>query len=824
MLRFHIVRNLRSALWLLVFALIPLGMAALYWANRTGLPEDWRKAIEQEVSKHGAYVEIDSITYMPLRGFMAQNVRIFAEAERINEISRLERVQLILDNSRLARGEFRLRKVELRNARLALPVDPKNPSGESLHFSRLYGTILTSGTRLIEVRDARGEVGGVMVTLSAKLLGKDPNKRSSDDKNEGRRREMIARILDQMQHWDFGTDTPPSIRVDLSGDIYDKSSIKAEFQINAASVEKKQYRLRDVSAKGSLSGYLLNLTSFSARDGRGTLSGRADYQLLNSDGRFDIDSSIDLPRLLKSWLDTPVKIELLVGGKQQIQASGDFNLSIPDEPQIHLTGHGKCDSVMFRGVTFDSLDTWFSWQDGKLFLRDMKVTRPDGTAEGKVLIDGGKLRLSLHSTLPAPLYGPFFSGKVLGKVIADFSENEEPLTDIFLEGTFNKEAQPSWAVAGHGTLKNLSYKGVPLKFAECKFNLSPDELDFHGGTLTFDYTDYALRRAHGGPPKGTASVGRIRYDAKDKTIGVEAVKGDVWAAPLVRLFSTKIADDLEKYRFHTPPSLSGSGVVDITPQGRTDLTVTFSSSGLANYEFLGEDLTLGDPEGKVAIRGGEVRVSDLSVEAFEGDVSGSFLHSGKSILSGDLSWSKLAMPGLSSTYGFQMKGGGLFTGRIEFSMAGGDISTMEGNGLVALDKAELFSVPIFGPLSKVVSKAVDNERAGFQSAKSAFCTFDIHDGVLRTSDFQTATKSVTFTGDGEVDLSEKTIDFTIRLNARGFLGLITLPLRPFYGLFQFRGTGPIKKTVWENVHFTSPPDVQNEVLLKAPPRALVVPE
>ena len=56
MLRFHLARNLRTALWLLLLALIPLTAGALYWANQTGLPEEWREAIEKEISKHGAHV------------------------------------------------------------------------------------------------------------------------------------------------------------------------------------------------------------------------------------------------------------------------------------------------------------------------------------------------------------------------------------------------------------------------------------------------------------------------------------------------------------------------------------------------------------------------------------------------------------------------------------------------------------------------------------------------------------------------------------------------------------------------------------------------
>jgi len=825
MFRFHLVRNLKTAVWLLLFALVPVALGGLYWANKTGLPEEWREAIEQEMSKYGAHVKIASLTYIPLRGFVAEHVRIFAEEERIHEISRFERVQLVLDNTKLALGEFKLKKIELNNARLSLPVDPKNPGGESLDFSGIHGTIFQSGERLIEIRDARGQVGGIDVTMSARLLGKDRKKgNKEDEKNDGRRREMIANILNEMQHWNFDADDRPHVHVELEGDLSDKGSLEADFLVEASSIEKRQYFLKDFKAKGKISGHLLTMEEFNATDARGKISGHADYQLLTQDGRFDLESSIDIPRLLKSWLATPLNTDLLVAGRQQIRAAGDFNLTELSDPLIHLTGHAVCESIMFRGVSFDSLETWFSWQDGSFLLRDLVIRRPDGEARAKVLKEGNIVRLALDSTIPAPLFKPFFIGQPLEQVIADFSENENPSTEIHLDGSFDTLDRFAWAYNGHGTVRNMSYKGVPVKSATCSFVLDHHALDFFDGTVVFDYEDYALRKAFAGPATGTAKVGRIRYDGDSKTVGVEGVSGRFWAAPMLRFFAPEIADDIEQYRFHTPPMLSGSGVVDVTPKGRTDLVVKFDSPGKADYEFLGENVTLSESKATVSVTGERVRVSDLSAEAFGGPVAGSFLHSGKSELSGEMHWSKLSLAGLSSTYGFDMKGGGDVTGRIDFSITGGDVGTMTGEGLLGLEKAELFSVPIFGPLSPVMSNVLNDKQAGFERAKSAFCTFNIQEGVLRTRDFQTATSSITFAGDGAVDLSEKTVDFTIRLNARGFLGLITLPLRPFYGLFQFRGSGPMKDTVWENVHFTSPPEGQNEILLAPPPKARIVRE
>ena len=70
----------------------------------------------------------------------------------------------------------------------------------------------------------------------------------------------------------------------------------------------------------------------------------------------------------------------------------------------------------------------------------------------------------------------------------------------------------------------------------------------------------------------------------------------------------------------------------------------------------------------------------------------------------------------------------------------------------------------------------------------------------------------------------KTLDMTIRMNARGLLGLVTLPLLPFNGLFQFRGQGSIEKPVWRSAPFTQPAAGKNHPIFRDPPRAQIVPE
>jgi hypothetical protein len=820
--RHHLVRNLRSLVFLLVVAAILAALGGLVWMNHIGMPVTLRRAIEKAVSKQGAHIKIASLRYVPLKGVIASGLRVYAEPEHIHEISRLERVVLEFDKTRLARGLIHLNKVQLKDAQLLLPVDPGDPESETLDVTGANGTIFMPGDRRLEIRNARGKIAGIDVTLNARIIGyQQADAPPPDEKNLNKRRELLARIIDELGKWHFNQDDAPTLKITVEGDANDRSSVRANVELRAREMEKNGHRLDRVSATAELTGDLLTVTSLQATDARGQLDASADYQLDAREGRFDITSSLEIPQLLTAWAGLPALSQVVIGGRQIVEAEGEFSLPEDKPPVIRTTGHARCGSVMFRGVLFDTVETSFSWKDGSLFLRDVSLVRPDGAAQAKVMIEWPLVRMQAHSTLPVPVYRPFVVGIPLEIVLNDFTERKGAEVNIHVEGGFDASNHHAWAYTGRGAVKNLNYKGVPVNAADCQYSLNHYELDFHTGTVVFNYSDYPLRKAFGGPATGTVKVGRIRYNAPEKIVEVEGVKGEVWAAPLVRLFATPVADMLEQYRFHRPPQLTGSGSVDVTHAGRTDLNVSFTSDRYADYKFLGENLTLERPSGKVAIRGDHVAVTGLRLDAFGGPVAGRFDYLGKGLLKGELSWTKLALPPLTSTYGFSMKGKATTTGRIEFSMTDGKVETMNGNGLLALEKAELFSVPMFGPLTPLIGDVLNDDNAGIQMAKNAFCNFIIRDGVLSSHDFQTSTRSLNFTGEGSVDMTRQTIDMILRMNARGLLGLLTLPLRPFSGLFQFHGSGPLKDTHWERMKFTPPPDGQDQLLLE-PPRARII--
>jgi hypothetical protein len=826
MTRFHVFQNLRAAAFLLGLVLVVAGLCGLWWLNRTGLPDSWRAAIEREAGSHGIHVTVGSLSYVPFKGIMAGEVRVFADPEKRRELSRLERLVVAVDRTKLARGLLRMTRVELSDARLVLPVDPDDPASPALEISDLNGTVSILRDRLIEVRGLSGRVGGVDVEVNARMLARAQDQSSDssgEDTAEGARRALLGRVIQELEHWRFSDDQRPTLRMRVEGDISDRSTVAAKMKFTARALERNGYIMEEVELAAELVGNLLTITSLRAGDRQGSLEGWVDYDLQAREGRFDLTSTLDAMALVSRWLGVDRHPEVALRGEQWIVADGEFRLPAGEPPTIAASGRARVEEVTAYGVSFDSMEGLFSWSDGNFYLRDFRAVRPDGEVTGKLMVQPPLVRLALETSLPVEIYRPFFRDQPLGMVLGNFDGREGAEVAVRLDGGFDLSEPRSWAFAGRAAVKNMNYRGVPVHEADCHMALSRHELDFFEGTVVFDYSAYPLRAAWGGPRQATATVGRIRYNADTQLVEVDDVVGTIWPAPMVRLFAPGVADSLEIYRFYRPPRLTAAGVVDVTPRRRTSLDVDFSTTAPAGYRLFGKEVTLQAPRGKVRVGGDHVAVTGLRTTVFGGPVEAQIVSRSNGLLEGEVNWSALSLPEIAATYGSELKVGDL-TGRVGFSLRSGRLSTLEGEGLLALEKGELFSVPMFGPLSPAIAAALGDRRAGFERAKDAFSTFRIRNGVLRSEDFYAATSSLVFTGEGDVNLATRSLDMTVRMNARGLLGLITLPLRPFYGLFQFRGTGPLTQPEWESVRFTSPPDAQNRMLLAPPPKAIRVEE
>lgn len=455
-----------------------------------------------------------------------------------------------------------------------------------------------------------------------------------------------------------------------------------------------------------------------------------------------------------------------------------------------------------------------------LHVRDIELEHPLGTLKGNLQSVGNLIHYDLESTFASEIWQPFFPNQPLEKILADFSTTTASRCLVKLKGGLDRSDKTAWTVVGEGKVENISYRKVPAHSCRTAFDLNHNSLSFTDIAVDFDYSDYELRREYQSETHGPVQARSVIYERETGLVQINNLNGNVHPVPLLRMFASSIADALTEYRFHSPPNLSADGTIDVRNQDRTNLKVQLKQAKALTWKFLGSPVTFSNVATDLQIDSQQVSLNRLSAGVFDGSCAGTVRvkHQGEKRFDADIRWSDLRMESLAETYQFKEKGYGTLTGRIALSGTTADTKTLNGEGLCSLEKGELFAVPIFGPLSPVISGVLGDRRAGFERAKDAFCNFSIRNGVIETNDFITHTSSLKFTGNGKVDLNQNTINMTIRMNARGLLGIIFGPLQPIIkGLFQFQGQGPLNNPKWEHVIFTSPPEQEKDALFRSTP-------
>lgn len=826
MRRLRIIHQLRTLLAILTTVALASGAVTVWWLNQSGLPASWRDGITLALAKKGVHADIASLRWVPFRGFEADSVTVFADSSHDRTIARLQKLVFDLDRTKLARGEFKIERLDLAGARISLLVDPRDPDSPSLDLRNLTGRIEFSGKRTLHVTHASGMVGGIQIDLDCLVdLYRPQHQANATDEENARaqRRKILLDIIEGLDALNLRSSLPPRIRIEVRGDLEKSDSLRAQLGIHARDINSRDLHIQQLDTRSELHGHTLVIHQVDILTASGSLSGQGEYDLRQMNGRFELRSSLPIDQLLAD-LRIPLPAEMpTFRSPPQLEAKGEFQHQ-DGQWKYRLIGHANLHGPRFKHLYADRLECSFSSDGTRLLIDDIELEQGGGHFRGRAFIIPGRIRYEGESTLPLSWCQEMVTIQPLRTILGDFSADPGFRSHLRFRGHANPGDKFDWGFQATAEAHHIRYRGVPAVHARVKMDLDHQALDFTDGDVTFDYRDYPMRSRHSGPATGQLSIDRICYDHPARTVTITGLKGTAWAAPVLRCFAPPIADHLETYSFHRPPSLNASGIIGTTANHPDqNLVVHFTTPDPVTYPFLGRDITFGDASGTVRVLTDRVRIDSLELSAFDGSVRADLVQipGAKDTLAGAIDWTALDLKSLARTYRLKSKPPGAITGRMDFELVGQDVTGFSGQGHIALEDAQLFDVPMFGPLSPVLATVLSRKNAGFQEANSAFCSFDVEKGVVRTNDFITTTPSLVFTGDGQADLSKLTLDMTVRMNARGLLGVITLPLRPFYGLFQFNGAGPIEKPEWKNVMFTSPPEDQKDRLL-APPRAQAV--
>lgn len=820
---------------LIICVVLSMGVIAggVYYLNETGINERWRERISTELENIGIVADFESLHIDIRRGLIATGVQVYADNRRSDVIATLEHLVIDVDKTKLMRGKVRVISVALKQADISLPVDPEQPDGARITLSKLDGEMYLPDKKTLEAREIEGVFAGIRISLDGRIWSEQIDSSKDPDlmlEKRSARLKFIERIAKETRQWRWPENSAPTLKLYVEGSTDKPDTARIDFIFEAPEIERRGITLRDIHIKGDYNNHVLTLDTISLRDSVGDIKANASYRPAMKVARFEAQSTLHIQRLSRQLFGTELMSQLTFSSPPSIDCTGTINFKPKPTPDILITGHTTLKNFSFLGSRFTNLTTDFSSRGRDFFLTGLHAIHQQGELKGRILMKDRIVRYEASSSLPASSYMPFLSNSGVAKTLQKASFKPSSKVNITAKGTMNRGNLTQWEAEGHASFEDFTYQDTAMNSLSGNYFMNELGSRFTGIKANFDYNDYYLKRSYGGPSSASVSADSIAMDRIKKTIAIENIAGIAWPAPIVRLFVPKTADHVEKYRFHRPPNLAASGTFDLEKsREKTDFTINLSHAGSMHYEFINEPLTLDRVKAKVQIFGDRVAVDNLSFSCFQGQCDGDikvfFAGAQTPYYQGLLKFLRFHLKDIGETYKFNNAERGLLTGRIEFKGEGSKMSKFNGSGSLALEKGNLFSVPMLGPISQLIGGVLGERNPTAETAKDASCTYIIRDGVVYSNDFLATTRSLKFTGEGSIDLNKKEIDMLVRMNARGLFGFIALPLRPFMGLFQFKGSGPITKPNWKTSVFTNPDKGKDDPIFgKPPPKATIIGE
>jgi hypothetical protein len=212
-----------------------------------------------------------------------------------------------------------------------------------------------------------------------------------------------------------------------------------------------------------------------------------------------------------------------------------------------------------------------------------------------------------------------------------------------------------------------------------------------------------------------------------------------------------------------------------------------------DYVFLGKTLPFDRVSARLLFTNDRLQITDFRGALMSGIVRGNAdisLAKGDPRYRANISVNEMNFPLLTNLYFNYKTALGLLNGTYDFTGLGSDARTMRGRGKVEVTNGDVFAIPIFGPLSGILNRIVPG--SGYSIAHRATANFKIDEGTIHTENFDADGTLFNMLGHGDIHFLDDKLDFNVRLNMKGPGVLLT----PMYKLFEYAGTGSLKKPDW----------------------------
>ncbi len=821
---YRMQRILHIFVRLFLLLAIIFGVWIAVYAYNEGFTKKWRKLIMEEFEKRGIDAEIEKLTIDPFQGLVARNVRIYADEKNKPLLASIDNITLDIDPIKLLRKKQSLNSVEFRNADISIPINPEDPESKKLEIKDLQAKIIIP-TDIIEIKHFEGYVNGIRINVMGSLLRSQQrqndiiNPSLTEDKitliKEGR--ELIDRALDEIIRLDFKKSDPPHIQIKFASDLDNPSTTSAIVVINAKDVKRAGYKYKNIYANAEYINSNINLKEFRIDDSKGTLFGDANWSIKSKKIPFNIKSTIDFQSLLRSFGNSPLLDDITFINSPQIEARGTFhleNLELPTHRdaklQVELIGTLKSGSFISKEILFEEAYSDFSYKKNKWYARNLTLQHASGTANGNILWDTlSGIQFDTEINMDPTVFVPFF--KKPPKFLEYLKFEKNPTVHLSLKGKGSTTNPINWETKGYFAIGPCHYQQIPLTAATGKIRIDKKEIIIEAFRLDRE--------------EGYINGEEVIIETENGLVNLKNISGKLFPTKLAAYFSPNIASVLDHCKFVDPPKLEINGIIDTKNNNQSNLKVNFDSKGQVYTNLFKKKIPLTQPKGSVLLKGKKI-ILNIDTKILGGQISHKGLWEMKkdtNLYSGEIIASNIDFGNLVKLFELPTKTKGILSSNLQFKIPLKEPAEWSGSGSASLIKGNIFSIPILGPLSPMISGVLDQPRAGYSIAQSASLNFLSEQGIIKILNFQALTPGFILDGNGTIDGVNDNLDLIVEMNARGPLRLVGWPISK---LLRYKGEGTLKEPKWKPINFSIPLNIlaNGEKLIKQSKINKIIPE
>jgi hypothetical protein len=586
----RIVRIIR---WPLLVLLVAATVWISWYGYARGFGKRWRGLLEKEFDRYGLSIDVSKLTLDPFHGLIARDVAIFDNKSGDTLLAQINNISLDINYANLFQHEPALNAVDLRGARIVIPLDPSKPSGEKIRLTNFNARIYFLAGR-IEIRQASGKLYGIRFDASGTILHPQSFPavilaEEHDPDSSSARLGFITEILHELKSVHYPGE-PPVMKFSFQADMMNP----ADWRLDAGHLEAQRLvhgddELRNLTADFSYQNRCLRVRHCQVQDAEGELFAVADWDFGSGKKQFQARSTLDIGRLLK---DEP-----------RVRWLRDWVFNAP--PQIELTGTlqrdgtlqfiGKLNFERFavQGIPFQSLRASFSRQGEAWMISNAEVTHRSGTLTGEILRTPEEFRLRVQSALNPAAVSPLLPEE-LRSICAAWDFIAPPVIQLSLSGISPRPEDVSGS--GQAWLGRTRFRGVFLDSASASFRIGSGKVVVENVQVARD--------------EGIGS-GNFTYDLLDHEMSSINAEAHIYPSALASWVDPRLTLFTDAFRCNIAPSITLKTVSGPGETPARSLSVKIHSADPFTFRWGVVELPFDAGDGEFQVDPEDVRLMQL---------------------------------------------------------------------------------------------------------------------------------------------------------------------------------------------------------------------